>query len=71
MAPLPISLVGYRVSPEAIERYRVQKNLPDYNYRFLVQDLESQMSVPLTLVLVERDERRSDRLLLLLLRRPQ
>jgi len=53
MAPLPISLVGYRVSPEAIERYRVQ---PDYNNRFLVQDLESQISVPLTLVLVERDE---------------
>ena len=53
MAPLPSSLVGFPVSPEAIDRY---KNLPEYNNRFLLQDLESKIGIPLALVRVERDE---------------
>ena len=56
MAPLPISLVGYPVSPEAVERYCVLKNLPQYDNRLLLQDLESEIGVPLTLARVERDE---------------
>jgi hypothetical protein len=56
MAPLPSYLVGYRVSSEAIERYRALKNLPESNNRLLVQDLESKIGVPLALVRVERDE---------------
>ena len=56
MAPLPCSLVGYRVSIEAIERYRSLKNLPEYNNRFLLQDLEPKIGTPLALVHVERDE---------------
>ncbi|KAF9442319.1 hypothetical protein P691DRAFT_681686 [Macrolepiota fuliginosa MF-IS2] len=56
MAPITVSLVGYRVSSEAIERYRTLKDLPKYNHRLLVQDLESQVGVPLALVEVERDE---------------
>ena len=56
MAPLPISLVGYLVSYETIERYGALNNLPEYSNRPLVQDLSSKISVPLTLVLVERDE---------------
>jgi len=55
MAPLPTSLVGYPVSPEAVERYRVLKNLPQYDNRLLLQDLESEIGVPLTLARVERD----------------
>ena len=56
MAPLPSSLVGYCVSSEAIERYRALKNLPESNNRFLLQDLESRIGVPLALVRVERDD---------------
>src|SRR5258708_34806449 len=56
MAPLPSVLVGYRVSSEAIERYRALKNLPESNNRFLLQDLESKLGVPLALVRVDRDE---------------
>ncbi|KAF9442576.1 hypothetical protein P691DRAFT_810417 [Macrolepiota fuliginosa MF-IS2] len=56
MALLPSSLIGYRISSEAIERYRTLKNLPEYNNRFLVQDLESQVGVPLALVRIEHDE---------------
>jgi hypothetical protein len=55
MALLPSSLVGYRVSSEAIERYRALKNLPESNNRFLLQDLELKIGVPLALVRVERD----------------
>ncbi|KAF8174411.1 hypothetical protein BJ912DRAFT_909955 [Pholiota molesta] len=53
MAPLPSSLVGYRVSPDAIEHYRVQHDLPEYNNRPLLQNLESRVGVPLALVRVE------------------
>jgi hypothetical protein len=56
MAPLPSVLVGYRVSPEAIERYRALNNLPEYNNRFLIQDLESKIGAPLALARVECDE---------------
>jgi len=55
MAPLPSTLVGYRVSSEAIERYRALKNLPEYTNRSLLQDLESKVGIPLALVRVERD----------------
>ena len=54
MAPLPISLVGYRVSYEAIQQYLALKNLSKYS--LLVEDLESKIGVPLVLVLVEPDE---------------
>src|SRR5882757_7950635 len=56
MAPLPSSLVGYRVTFEAIESYRALKNLPKSNNRLLLQDLETKIGVPLALVRVERDE---------------
>jgi len=56
MAPLPSSLIDYNVSLEAIERYRALKNLPQHNNRFLLQDLESKIGVPLVLARVERDE---------------
>ena len=60
MAPLPISLVGYLVSYETIGRYRALNDLPKYGNRSLVQDLASKISVPLTLVRVERDEVNED-----------
>jgi hypothetical protein len=56
MAPLPIFLVGYPVSHEAIERYRTLKNLPRYNNRILVEDLQSKITAPLALVRVETDD---------------
>ena len=42
---LSISLVGYSVSDEAMERYRALDNLPDSN-RLLVQDLQLKINVP-------------------------
>lgn len=56
MAPLPTFLVGYPVSHEAIERYRTLKNLPRYNNRILVEDLQSKITAPLVLVRVEADD---------------
>ena len=43
MAPLPttICLVGYPVSWESLEQYRIQNTLPKYNSRSLLEDLES------------------------------
>lgn len=52
MAPVPISLVGYPVSYEAMERYRVLNNLPN---RLFVQDLQSKINVPLALICVEEE----------------
>jgi len=49
MVPQPIFLVGYRVSREAIDRYRTLRNLPEYNNRILVQDLQSKLNAPLRL----------------------
>jgi hypothetical protein len=56
MAPLPSCLVGYRISREAIKKYMALENLPEYNNRFLLQNLESKIGVPLALVRVERDQ---------------
>jgi hypothetical protein len=56
MSPLLSTFVGYPVSPEAIKQYREQHNLPEYNNRLLLRDIESKLGVPLTLVRVERDD---------------
>jgi len=53
---MPIFLVGYPVSREAIDRYRTLRNLPEYNNRILVQDLQSKLNAPLALVRVELDD---------------
>jgi len=53
MAPIPSSLIGYRVSYEEIERYRALKTLPEYNNRLLIQDLESKIGIPLALVCID------------------
>ena len=53
MAPIPISLVGYPVSWESLEQYRTQNNLPKYNKRLLVEDLETKINTPVKLVCVE------------------
>jgi hypothetical protein len=53
MAPIPSSLVGYRVSWEDIQRYRSLKNLPPHSNRPLIQDLESQIGIPIALVRIE------------------
>jgi hypothetical protein len=55
MAPLSISLVGYPVSHEAMERYRTLYNLPDSS-RLFVQDLQSKINVPLALIGVEEED---------------
>ena len=56
MTPLPSSLVGYRITLEAIESYQALKHLPKSNNRLLLQNLEAKIGVPLALVRVERDE---------------
>jgi hypothetical protein len=53
MAPLPICLVGYPVSWESLEQYRILNTLPEYNNRLLVQDLESKINTPVKLVRVD------------------
>jgi hypothetical protein len=53
MSPIPSSLVGYRVSYEDIEQYRALKKLPEHNDRLLIQDLESQIGIPLALVRID------------------
>jgi len=53
MAPLVSFFVGYRISTEALNQYRTEKNLPPSNSRFLLQDLESSIGVPLALVSVD------------------
>ena len=56
MAPLPTSLVGYRVSYEAIEQYCDLKSPLMHSNRLLVEDFESKIGIPLALVRVESDE---------------
>ena len=56
MAPQPIALVGFPVTWETIEQYRVLNNLPKYNNRRPVQDLASKIGIPVTLVRLELDD---------------
>jgi len=56
MAPQPIALVGFPVTWETIEQYRVLNNLPKYNNRRLVQDPASKIGIPVTLVRLELDD---------------
>jgi len=53
MAPLSVSFVGYHTSREALNQYCKQHNISASNNRPLLQHLESDVGVPLTLVSVE------------------
>ena len=53
MAPIPIALVGYPVSWESLEQYRILNSLPEYDNESLVHNLETKINTPVKLVRVD------------------
>ena len=53
MTPIPIALVGYPVSWEFLEQYRILNSLPEYDNESLVHNLETKINTPIKLVCVD------------------